>query len=121
MWSGIVTSRYTINDVPVKVVVTCLPESDVIAVQIESALLVNAVMGVSVAFPRGHDIKTKNNPKIDWTQPETHQTAVLAQSDRAISWEHVRDDARYYAALSSEAPVAIEMRGAIAHRQRPSR
>src|SRR5207302_5410838 len=73
-------------------------------------------MGVSIAFPRGHDIKTKNNPKLDWSQPESHTTAVLAQGARSISWEHARDDTQYFAALASTAAVAIERTRAQAFR-----
>jgi hypothetical protein len=116
LWSGTVTSRYTIDDVPVKVVVACLPEGDVLAIRIESALLASGTMGVAISFPRGHDLKTKNNPKLDWAQPESHATSVLAQSALSIAWEHTRDDARYHATLSSAAPVGFERTSAHAFR-----
>ena len=108
LWTGTVTSRYTIDGVAVKAVVACLPDGDVLSIRLESTLLAKGVMGVSIQFPRGHDLKTKNNPRIDWTTPESHGTNVLAQDERSIAWEHSRDEAHYFSALSSVAPVAIE-------------
>ena len=116
LWSGTMTSRYTIDGVPVKVVIACLPEGDVLAIRLESALLAKGAMGVSVTFPRGHDLKTKNNPKLDWSSPESHVTTVLTQSEGSIAWEHTRDNARYHATLSSVAPVVVERTGPHAFR-----
>ncbi len=111
LWSGTLTSRFTLGGSPVNVVVAALPERDVIAVRIKSPLVANAKLGVRVAFPRGHELKTKNNSALDWSQPESHTTAVLAQGERSISWEHMRDNARYRCALSSAAPLKITRAG----------
>lgn len=116
LWTGTVTSRYTIDGVAVSAVVACLPDGDVLSIRLESALLAKGVLGVAISFPRGHDLKTKNNPGMDWSAPESHRTTVLAQGERAMAWEHVRDDARYCATLSSAAPVAIDRPGPHAFR-----
>ncbi len=107
LWTGTLTSSYTIDGVPIKVVVTCAPDRDALAVRIESPAIAQKKLNVILSFPRGHDIKTKNNPALDWSLPESHATNVVAQEVRAITWEHVRDDSRYFAALRSGSPVEL--------------
>jgi hypothetical protein len=116
LWAGTITSRYTIDGAPVEVVVACMPDRDLLAVRLESPLVASGALGVAVAFPRGHDLGTENNPKLDWSAPESHVTNVLAQDDRAVAWEHARDDAHYFAALASAAPVTLERTGPHAFR-----
>ena len=116
LWSGTVTSSYLIGGVPVKVVVACLPGSDVLAIRIESVLVAKGALGIRLALPRGHDIKTKNNPVLDWSLPESHTTKILAQTDRTLTLEHTRDGSRYVTALRAEAPLQIASAGPHAFR-----
>lgn len=101
LWSGVVTSRYTVDGAPVTVKVACAPHRDVLAVCIESALVAAGKLGVRLAIPRGDDVRVKNNPPLDWSEPESHTTTVLAQTERTMTLEHVRDAARYTVALAS--------------------
>jgi hypothetical protein len=107
MWTGIVTSRYTIDGAPVSVKVACDLARDAIAVRIESALVESGKLGVRLALPRGHDLRTKNNPALDWTAPESHTTKVVSQTERALLLEHTRDASHYSVSLGSTAPVTI--------------
>src|SRR6185312_14873565 len=52
-----------------------------------------------LAFPRGHDIRIKNSPPLDWSHPESHTTRVLSRQPGRADFERSRDDLRYYAAL----------------------
>lgn len=107
LWTGTVTSRYTLAGKPVTVVVACDPNQDTLAVRIESPLVKEGKLGVWLALPRGHDIKTKNNPKLDWTQPGSHTTRILAQTDHALTLLHERDASRYAVAVASAAALKI--------------
>jgi hypothetical protein len=76
MWRGVITSRYHIEGKPVKVTTVCHPQYDMVAVRIESELVASGKLGVKLAFPRGHDLTTKNSPALDWSQPESHLTWI---------------------------------------------
>jgi hypothetical protein len=100
LWSGTITSRFTMDGAPVKVVVACHPRQDAVAIRIESPLVAAGKLGVRVAFPRGHDIRTKNNPALDWSQPATHTTRLVREGPVAALFEHARDDSRYFASIA---------------------
>jgi hypothetical protein len=78
LWTGIVTSRFKLGGVPVQVTTACDPQSDLIAVRIESNLVADGKLRVRLAFPRGHDLKVKNTPGLDWTHPEMHESKLAA-------------------------------------------
>jgi hypothetical protein len=43
-----------------------------------------------------------NNPRLDWTQPETHTTTIAAQTDRTLALRHERDGSTYHLLVASE-------------------
>jgi hypothetical protein len=116
LWRGTVTSRYAIDGVPVQVIVACDPVHDVLAVRIESTLVRGGKLGVRLALPRGHDIKTKNNAPLDWSAPETHVTKVEVQNARELALRHERDAAVYIVDVSSATDLAIVRQGSHAFR-----
>ena len=116
LWSGILTSTFSIDGVPVRVTVASHPTRDLLAVRIESPLVGRGVLGVRLALPRGHDIRTKNNPVLDWSLPDTHATRMISMTDRTLLLEHTRDASRYFAAISSAAPLRIDSPGPHAFR-----
>lgn len=77
LWTGIITSRFKLGGVPVKVTTACHPHSDRLAVQVESELVQQGKLRMRLAFPRGHDPKTKNTPALDWSRPEEHSTSSI--------------------------------------------
>jgi hypothetical protein len=83
LWSGVLTSRYTLEGQPVTVTTVAHPRLDAVAVRIESALVASGRLGVRLAFPRGHDLSRKNTPALDWSQAGAHVTRVdLPEPDR---------------------------------------
>ena len=87
MWRGVLTSRYEIEGKPVKVTTVCHPLQDVIAVRIESELVASGKLGARLAFPRGHDMTTKNTPALDWSEPESHETTI---ENRKFDWAQLK-------------------------------
>lgn len=87
LWRGVLTSRYEIDGKPVKVTTVCHPLQDVIAVRIESELVASGKLGARLAFPRGHDMTTKNTPALDWSEPESHETAI---ENRKFDWAQLK-------------------------------
>ncbi|MBV7538510.1 hypothetical protein KW842_22290 [Duganella sp. sic0402] len=101
LWKGVLTSRYTVDGQPVSVMTAVSPGQDTLAVRIQSPLLASGKLAVRLALPRGYDMSVKHNPPLDWTQPESHSTRVLAQGERSLVLEHARDAARYGVALQA--------------------
>jgi hypothetical protein len=106
LWTGTITSTYLLDGQKVTVTVACAPDSDTLAVRVESPLVTKGRLGVRLAFPRGHDINTKNNPKLDWSR-EGHTTAVSARSDRKLEITRTRDALNYRVNVTSEKPLLI--------------
>ncbi|MBC7367994.1 MAG: hypothetical protein H7343_14475 [Undibacterium sp.] len=111
LWSGTVTSRYTLVGSPVTATVACVPASDTLAVRLTSPLVATGKLGVRLAFPRGHEIETKNNPALDWTQPGAHTTTVVTRTDKILSLARAIDATRYQAALTTVAPARFTPAG----------
>lgn len=107
MWTGVLTSRYTVDGQPVSVVAAADPAQDTLAVRIRSPLLASGKLALRLALPRGYDLSVKHNPPLDWTQPASHLTRIVAQDERSVLLEHTRDAARYAAALRSSAPLRL--------------
>ena len=76
LWHGIITSRFKLGGVPVEVTTACDPNSDTVAVRINSPLVAQRKLSAHLAFPRGYDLAVKNTPALDWTHPETHQSVL---------------------------------------------
>jgi hypothetical protein len=84
LWRGIITSQYEIEGNPVKVTTVAHPQQDVVAVRIESELVRDGKLGVKLAFPRGHDINTKNTPALDWSGLELHETKIVTRTNGLV-------------------------------------
>ncbi|MCC5024979.1 MAG: hypothetical protein J6386_20285 [Candidatus Synoicihabitans palmerolidicus] len=79
LWSGVITSRFTLNGQPVTVRTSCAPDSDTVAVELDSPLVTEGQLRLRLRFPRGHNPGIKNTPPFDWSAPESH-TSRLADS-----------------------------------------
>ncbi|MDQ5980279.1 MAG: hypothetical protein QG602_3255 [Verrucomicrobiota bacterium] len=80
LWTGVLTSRFRLGNEPVVVTTACDPATDAVAVRIESGLVARGKLRVRLAFPRGHDIHTKNTPALDWSGPETHTSRLAGKT-----------------------------------------
>jgi hypothetical protein len=79
LWTGILTSKFKLGGEPVTVTTACDPTKDMVAVQIQSVLIKNGSLYARVAFPRGHDINTKNTPALDWSNPSAHESKLFGK------------------------------------------
>ncbi len=116
LWSGVITSTYSIDGNAVRVVTACDPTHDVLAVRVESPLVASGKLGVRLAFPRGHDLKVIRNPTLDWTSPESHTTAVVARTDHALELDRTRDGTHYHVSFASSGATSVTDAGPHAFR-----
>jgi protein-glucosylgalactosylhydroxylysine glucosidase len=105
LWSGTLESRFTLDGRAVRVWTWAHPARDLVAVRVESTELDPARLAIDVAFPFPRVIHT-GDPS-DWSQPEKHQTRIVARDQRSVLWERKLDTTTYWtrAAWSSGALV----------------
>jgi hypothetical protein len=80
LWTGLLSSRFEIDGKLVKVQTVCHPERDLLAVRIESQLLQQERLLVSLAFPYGN---TDWGNAVDWNHPNRHATQHQIERSRA--------------------------------------
>jgi hypothetical protein len=100
LWSGVIHSRFVIDGAAVEVTTVCHPVQDLVAGRIDSELLASGRLGVETAFARGHDLKIKNNPPLDWSGPESHKTLITSRKPSRVDLERRIDDTAYHVAIA---------------------
>lgn len=77
LWRGIIESRFEFDSVPVLVRTAVHPTRDVLAVSVESALVVDKRLKVRFAFPYG----SPSMQAADWRAPDKHATGIESIRD----------------------------------------
>jgi hypothetical protein len=92
LWTGLLTSKFEIEGQSVKVQTVCHPVRDILAVRVESSLLLQKRLLVSMTFPYG---KADWGNAADWTNPQSHITQHRI-GNREADFSRILDDDRYY-------------------------
>lgn len=95
LWNGVLDSRFTVENIPVRVQTVCDPAADGIAVKIESPMLEAGNLGVVLTFPGASDDWKKT---ADWSKPEGHHTDARIGGNRC-DFVCSLDDSKYHAAV----------------------
>jgi hypothetical protein len=72
LWTGTVTSTFTLGGYPVSVSTACHPDRDQLGIRVESPALLHGLT-ISLAFPYGSDAW---HDAADWTRPDAHRTIL---------------------------------------------
>jgi protein-glucosylgalactosylhydroxylysine glucosidase len=96
LWTGIISSSFTVEDIPVTVTTVCHQQEDVVAFKIESALLKEKRLQVRVRFPypNGQFKDVGNN----W-QDDGGQSSFFSKNEKGITIKRAIDTTEYYLAL----------------------
>lgn len=92
LWQGLLRSGFEFDGHAVRVQTVCHPVQDLVAVRIESPLLSEGRLGVSVSFPYG---KAAWRDAADWGHPERHGTTHEIR-DRWIDLTRTLDADQYH-------------------------
>jgi hypothetical protein len=80
LWTGLLRSRFDLEGQSVQVLTICHPTRDTLAVRIESPLLAQGRLAVSLAFPYGSaDWRVAG----DWSHPDRHVTQMRVEDHQA--------------------------------------
>lgn len=95
LWTGLITSRFRFDGVPVTVRTAVHPAQDVLAVMIESKLIQEGRLAVRSAFPYG----ASSMQAADWRQPHKHLTTIVRQTPGGAELHRTLDADEYFVAL----------------------
>jgi protein-glucosylgalactosylhydroxylysine glucosidase len=98
MWTGIITSLFVVEGVPVKVITIAHQQLDAVSFRIESALIAEKRIQVRIRFPcpNGQWKDVGDN----WLNDEKHESAITAQYIGSAVIKRTLDTTNYYASLN---------------------
>jgi hypothetical protein len=110
LWAGILTSSFTVDGVPVRVVTSAHPTRDEVATRVTSPLLAAGRLKIRIAFPYASDSFGPDYQ--DWTHPELHTTTLTRRGPTMADFARTLDATHYFvharwspgAALAQTAP-----------------
>ena len=95
LWTGTIESRFTLDGRSVRVFTRAHPQSDTVAIRVESDAVDPAWLAIRVAFP--YAALTHTGDPSDWTQADAHTTRIADRDRGAVSWERKLDATTYWA------------------------
>lgn len=98
LWTGLVTSSFTLDGVKVEVRTSCHPDMDVISVSIRSELIGQGRLRIFFDFPYVHP-KEFQTFVGDYEAVDKHDTAITLDSPGKGAIRHEMDDLSYSVAL----------------------
>ena len=107
LWTGIISSYFEIDAIPVQVFTACHPERDLIAVSVESSLITNDRLAITIEFPGASAKNSRKGNYIGiWNQPGKHQTSYKEETGK-IDFTRKLDNDVYFASLSWDTPCSF--------------
>jgi hypothetical protein len=100
LWSGSLKSNFTIEGTPVHVGTVCHPELDLIAVEVQSALIQSGQISVVIRFPYGYSPGVKNKPAQNWSNPDRHRTSIVERQPNRFILKRTADATEYYVSIN---------------------
>jgi len=97
LWTGIISSYFEIEGIPVYVETACHPDRDLIAVSVESELVDMGRLSIKIEFPYASANRGGDYVGI-WDQFLSHQTQISRTANR-VDFSRILDDDGYYASL----------------------
>lgn len=108
LWKGVLKSRFSVEGVPVQVLTTVHPQTDLIAVRIESPMLREGRIKVQIRFP--YPTGTFSDAGVNMQFPEKHVSRVVEVGQRSFTLEHSLDRTRYFLQVSGSDAMSIAPR-----------
>ncbi|MEZ4828424.1 MAG: hypothetical protein R3C61_19350 [Bacteroidia bacterium] len=110
MWTGEITSHFSVEDMPVEVRTFCHPEKDMIAAEIRSPMVAKGLLKVKWAFPYPTGAHSDNAS--DWSVAEKHQSFLIPEGENSANILRTLDSTSYIARVAWEGNAAIDESGA---------
>jgi protein-glucosylgalactosylhydroxylysine glucosidase len=105
LWTGEITSSFTVDNVPVKTRLFAHQSKDQIAVNVESTLIKEGRLKVKFRFPYGNGCH--RCPGYDFNQPEKHLTKANKEKNRVL-FERNLDTTQFFIQAEWEQKANLE-------------
>ena len=107
LWTGVITSRFSLRGQPVIVATCCHPTRDCVAVSVQSPLVSSGRLAAALSFPYGSSALNAS----DWNRPDRHRTKVTARERASVTIDRQLDGDRYGVRLHWTGEAKAEPRG----------
>ena len=105
LWTGVISSYFTVEDVPVKVVTICHQQQDAVAFKIESSLLKEKRLRVRVRFPYPNaQFKDVGN---NWADDD-RQSSLFTSNEYGGTIKRILDTTVYYVSLQWAGKTTVQ-------------
>jgi hypothetical protein len=92
LWSGVLSSQFTLEGQPVVTLTVCDPDRDLLAVRVISPLLKEGRVRIQIHFPYGTGATTT----ADWSKPGAHKTVLQLTTSNSASFTRTLDQETYH-------------------------
>jgi protein-glucosylgalactosylhydroxylysine glucosidase len=92
LWTGAIESNFSFDGERVRVITICHPDKDMVSARVESNLIRDGRLKVRIHFPLG----IPDPLGYDFSSPDKHSTAVIAETFDETVFERKQDEDKYY-------------------------
>lgn len=94
MWKGEISTRFTLEGIPVEVITLAHPDQDIVAVRVRSPLIGEGRLFIRLRFP--YPTAAFADAGDDWQQEDRHRSAILDSNSSGALLEHSLDTTHYF-------------------------
>ncbi|MDQ8735602.1 glycoside hydrolase family 65 [Paenibacillus sp. LHD-38] len=94
LWTGVISSKFSLTGETAAVITCCHPEEDVIAIRVKSGLMSKGNLKLVLRFPYGSEAFGGSGAV--WDRPNAHRTEIQASTDRSIRFRRTLDQNEYF-------------------------
>ncbi len=94
LWTGILTSSFTVDGVPVRVTTSAHPTRDEVATRVSSPLIAAGRLKIRIAYPYASDSFGPDYQ--DWAHPDAHTTTLTRRSPTSAEFDRTLDATHYF-------------------------
>ncbi|MGV3704972.1 MAG: hypothetical protein ACO1NU_06290 [Arcticibacter sp.] len=97
LWSGVLKSTFTVENIPVEVFTTVHQDQDVISVRVKSKLVASGRLKVGLRYP--YPTAEFLDEGSNWANPQNHQSSIQSSTAEGAVIEHKLEGITYYSSL----------------------
>ena len=109
LWTGTITSQFSLEGKNVTVTTACHPDQDAISVRVVSDLLSSGQISIRLRFPYPTGLHTDD--ACDWNQPSKHKSEIMQREYHKAVIQRTIDAANYYTVLGWSGTCALIQTG----------
>ncbi len=108
MWTGEISTRFTLEGVPVEVITLAHPDQDIVAVRVRSPLIGAGRLLIRLRFP--YPTAAFADAGDDWQQEDRHRSTILDSNSSGALLEHSLDTTHYFVAWAWSGKAHLRQR-----------